>query len=134
MKNSGAFTLIELLIVMAVIVILASIAYPSYQSYLVKMRRSDAQGELLKAQLQQSSLHILQPSYSSDKNVLGLHDNHYYTFAVVSASNTTYIMKASARVGTSQVNDELDCRVLYIDQNSTYTSNGTTSNKQCWLQ
>lgn len=134
MKNNNAFTLIELLIVMAIVAILASIAYPSYQSYLIKMRRSDAQGELLKAQLQQSSLHILQPSYSFDKTALGLLDNQYYAFTVVSASNTTYLMKASAIVGASQINDVLACRSLYIDQNNTHTSNGTTSNDQCWLK
>ncbi|WP_350224399.1 type IV pilin protein [Halopseudomonas bauzanensis] len=41
------FTLIELMIAVAVIGILAAIAYPSYQEYVNKSRRADAQAALL---------------------------------------------------------------------------------------
>jgi len=40
-------SLLELVVAMAIVGILASIAYPSYQRYLVKSRRADAQGALL---------------------------------------------------------------------------------------
>ncbi len=47
MKRVKGFTLIELMIVVAVIGILASIAYPSYQDSVRKSRRADAEGVLL---------------------------------------------------------------------------------------
>lgn len=46
MNNKG-FTLIELMIVVAIVGILSAIAYPSYQNYVQQARRADAQADLL---------------------------------------------------------------------------------------
>ncbi len=43
MKRDRGFTLIEILVVVAIIAILTAIALPSYQQYLRKGRRADAQ-------------------------------------------------------------------------------------------
>ena len=46
-KHAQGFTLIELMIAVAIIGILASIAIPSYQGSVKKSRRADAQGALM---------------------------------------------------------------------------------------
>jgi len=47
MTKQQAFTLIELMVAVAIVGILAGIAYPSYQDSVMKSRRADAKGALL---------------------------------------------------------------------------------------
>ena len=46
-KYSAGFTLIELMITVAIIGILASIAYPSYRDYIIRANRAEARTALL---------------------------------------------------------------------------------------
>jgi len=134
MKRKQGFTLIELLIVIAIIGILATMAYPSYKSYMLKANRGDAKAELTKAQLMQTSLHILSPAYSMSAADVGLPASHdYYTFTVLSAGTTTYLMQAVAKTGTMQADDHLPCQTLAINQDSQhYQQDLSTANDQCW--
>jgi len=47
--RAGGFTLIEVLVAIAIIGILAAIAIPSYTSYIARSNRSDARGMMLEA-------------------------------------------------------------------------------------
>ena len=46
LKQQNGFTLIELMIVVAIISVLAMVAYPSYQNYVVKSKRTDMMSEM----------------------------------------------------------------------------------------
>src|SRR5258708_40114560 len=46
-RRSAGFTLVEVMIVVAIIGIMAAIAYPSYQSYVMRAKRSAAQQFML---------------------------------------------------------------------------------------
>jgi type IV pilus assembly protein PilE len=47
MNKQKAFTLVELMVTVAIVGILAGIAYPSYQDSMMKSRRADVKGVLL---------------------------------------------------------------------------------------
>jgi len=59
------FTLIEMMIVVAIIGILAAIAYPSYQQYVIKTKRVDMMSELQNVAAQIQSRKLAQGTYSN---------------------------------------------------------------------
>lgn len=68
MKNryrQQGFTLIELMIVVAIIGVLAAIAYPSYQRYVIKTKRTDMMTELQNIASQIESRKLAQGSYTN---------------------------------------------------------------------
>lgn len=133
MEWNRGFTLIELLIAIVILGIIVSIAYPSYQGFILKTRRVDAQTELIKAQVEQSSFRITEPSYSLDNNQIGLPVAHdFYTFSIVSASAHTYLLRAKVKNNSPQVSDLQSCQALYINQNNVKTSDGENENASCW--
>ena len=59
------FTLIELMIVVAIIGVLAAIAYPSYQRYVIKTKRVDMMSEMQNIASEIESRKLAQGSYSA---------------------------------------------------------------------
>lgn len=71
-SRSTGFTLIELMIVVVVIGILASIAWPSYQEYLKRSRRSDAQTLMLSISSKQQQYMLDARQYTDTVGAGGL--------------------------------------------------------------
>lgn len=63
--NSKGFTLIEMMIVVAIIGVLAAIAYPSYQRYVIKTKRVDMMTEMQNIASEIESRKLAQGSYSN---------------------------------------------------------------------
>jgi len=63
--NDKGFTLIEMMIVVAIIGILAAIAYPSYQQYIIKTKRADMMSEMQNIASEIQARKLAQGSYSN---------------------------------------------------------------------
>ena len=103
------FTLIELMVVVAVIGILAAIAFPSYQSVMVKNRRAAAQAHLIDIAQRQQLYLLDNRSYTSNLTSLGISTpSSISTYYVITAPvQTPLAFKATATpvTGSSQVAD-----------------------------
>lgn len=70
-KASRGFTLIELMIVVAIIGIIAAIGYPSYTTYVKKAGRAEAQALLLEVMERQEQAYRSNLRYTTELTALG---------------------------------------------------------------
>lgn len=127
-RNNHGFTLIELLITVAIIGVLASVAYPSYTDFITRSNRSEGQRELLRLANLQEQLFVDMRAYGSDTTKLGLAnpfvtDSEKYNITVTASSASTFTLTAAAK--GSQLNDT-GCTNLTINEL------GTKGPAGCW--
>lgn len=65
MKKSQGFTLIELMIVVAIVGILAAIAMPNYQRHVIRASREAAQTELMQMAAVQERIYLNSSTYTA---------------------------------------------------------------------
>lgn len=76
-SNTNGFTLIELMIVIAIIGILVSVVMPSYRNYVLESQRNDTQGKLLQILELQERFYLNNFAYTTDLTVLGYPTNPF---------------------------------------------------------
>jgi type IV pilus assembly protein PilE len=129
-KQSYGFTLIELLITVAIIGILAAVAYPSYNDFVVRNKRAEAPRELVRLANLQEQLFVDSRAYTANISELGVGTDAewettsgYYKISS-KVVNSTFTLKATAQ-GT-QATDDVACEEI------TLTDTGKKLPLICW--
>jgi len=132
MTKTSGFSLIELMIVVAIIGILAGIGIPAYKSHILKSHRADAHATLLDLAARQERFIAQNPagyatniSAGTGLNLGRTTSREGYYNLTVAADATSYLLTATATGG--QANDT-DCATITFS--STGVKSGTTGD--CW--
>lgn len=145
----AGFTLVELMIVVLIIAILASIAVPAYNSSVRKSRRTEAKTALADAASREERYFATQNVYSSDPTALQYGPGpwpvpvgNYYSLSInpldvkLPSATTpgTFKLTISPSAGSTQLQDT-SCQTFVIDQTGKQTSldsGGADSTATCW--
>jgi type IV pilus assembly protein PilE len=139
-RNARGFTLIELIVVMVIAGVLAAIAIPNYQEYVLRSRRADAQGFMMEVAARQQHFLVDRRAYSASitdapaAGGLGMTiparvANFYnvtFTPAVDNTANPPTYTISAAPTGV-QVGDR--CGTLGLAQNGARSASGGAG---CW--
>ncbi|GGA70955.1 type IV minor pilin protein PilE [Neiella marina] len=141
MNRQLGFSLIEMMVAVAIIAILTTVAYPAYQRYVAEGTRSEAAAILLEAAARQEQYYLDFHTYTSSMTALG-YASDPVDFPLSSGANANYKVSASGNANTftltatainKQASRDSDCGSLKIDHLGTRSSNSdATDVKGCW--
>jgi len=133
---AAGFTLIELMITVAVMGVLAAIAYPSYMKYVARGNRSAAQSFMLEVTSRQERYLLDGRQYAPDLPTLGMtvpdtvSPNYTVSITNVTATPPGYVVQAAPIGG--QAGNDANCGTLTIDGTGAKAASGPGGVANCW--
>jgi len=125
MNKQNGFTLVELMITVAIIAILASIALPSYQDSVRQTRRAAAQADLMELASHMERVYTSEGSYASVSGAIpDLGTEMYDIDFSVGPTQSTYTLRATPNSG--QASDS--CGNLTLS----HTAQQGAASADCW--
>ena len=136
-KKQEGFTLIELMIVVAIVGILSAIAYPSYAEYVRRGHRADARAGLLQAQqwLERASTAtgVYPTALPGNLTWAGDATKRYTIGFAAGNTNAAFTLVATRKVGTPQATDK--CGDFTLTNTGTRGANNLSAGAtaaDCW--
>jgi type IV pilus assembly protein PilE len=137
-----AFSLIELVIVIAIVGIITAVAIPSWQRQLMSVRRNDARATLLKVETRQAQFMLQHRRFAQGDELtdhppqgLGIDAalNPHYTISIAPDASG-YLASARVKPFSSQSKDRR-CQVFNLDAQNhrfAFDERGNSSTSECW--
>lgn len=141
MSNTRGFTLIELMIVLAIVGILSSLAYPAYTDYVVKSRRAAAAGCLMELAHFMERFYTTNMAYNQTKAgvAVSLPNTscqadlaNFYDFGFKDDTLAAGSFTLEATPQGVQLARDTKCGTLGIDETGLKSQSGTASVAVCW--
>lgn len=136
MNKQTGFTIIEVMITMAILAVLAAIAVPSYTNYMIRGRIPDATSNLAVKRVQIEQFFLDNRSYldtASNPAPACASDtgrSKYFDFNCSSATATGYVLQA---VGKGPMNGFTFTIDQANNRQTTQVPAGWTTNATCWV-
>jgi len=135
-KSSRGFTLIEIMITVAIIGILAAVALPAYQNYVLRAGRTEGQAALMDISARLEQFYLGNKTYTADiagdLNTNTTTESNRYTIGVQACPGgtiaTCYLITATAV--NAQAADAT-CTALTLDSSDVKGAAGTDPDA-CW--
>ena len=123
-------TLIELVIVVAVMGILLTTAVPSYRGYMLRVHRTEAIGMLLQASMCQQRVYNTHGNYDTSQCLANTeHQRYHLTYDPPGTQGATYLAVATPK----DAQDSDQCGSLSLDQNGVRGISAQNANvAKCW--
>ena len=136
MQRMRGFTLLELMIVVAVLAIIVAFAYPSYRDHVVKTKRKVAAACLMEYAQWMERYYTTNMKYQgatlpSTTCATDLSGDYSFAFATGEPTASTYEIEATPQ--GAQASSDGACGTLSIDQAGTRTVSGSGSVASCWV-
>jgi type IV pilus assembly protein PilE len=138
MKKNRGFTLIELMITVAIMAILASVAYPAYTQYIVRANRSSAVSFVMDLASRQEQYNLDARLYTNQLSLLGAAtvpaevSTQYNVTVAVDNTLAPPVYSVTATPSGTQLVQDTQCGTLNIDQTGLKTISGTGTVSKCW--
>ena len=133
MKKTGGFTLIELMIVLAVLSIIVAVGYPSYQEHVKKSRRAEGMGQLLELADRMERAYSDSGTYPTDISevFVATTTGGLYSLSIVTANNISFIVSATPTSIKNQNDDK--CHTFTLSSlGEKSVSGGSLGTTACW--